>query len=150
METIRAVSTYAISNREEFEKKLRAESKLRQAEAAKETKRKLNRDLKRISELDTIIKKLYESLALGKITDERFDSLIKEYEDEQNNLWEAAEEAKRLLSSFEEDNEKVDSFVELAQKYTDFTELTTPMINEFIEKIIVNERGVLSARQPRQ
>ena len=138
LETIRAVSTYAISNREEFEKKLRAESKLRQAEAAKETKRKLNRDLKRISELDTIIKKLYESLALGKITDERFDSLIKEYEDEQNNLWEAAEEAKRLLSSFEEDNEKVDSFVELAQKYTDFTELTTPMINEFIDKIIVH------------
>ena len=40
--------------------------------------------------------------------------------------------------------------MELAQKYTDFTELTTPMINEFIDKIIVNEREVLSARQPRR
>ncbi len=40
--------------------------------------------------------------------------------------------------------------MELAQKYTDFTELTTPMINEFIDRIVVNERGALSARQPRQ
>ncbi len=40
--------------------------------------------------------------------------------------------------------------MELVQKYTDFTELTTLMINEFIDKIIVNERGVLSARQPKR
>ena len=28
--------------------------------------------------------------------------------------------------------------MELARKYTDFSELTTPMINEFIEKIVVH------------
>ena len=27
----------------------------------------------------------------------------------------------------------------LAKKYTDFTELTTPMINEFVDKIVVHE-----------
>ena len=32
----------------------------------------------------------------------------------------------------------VERFLTLAKKYTDFSELTTPMINEFIEKIIVH------------
>ena len=32
----------------------------------------------------------------------------------------------------------MEQFLELAKKYTDFSELTTPMINEFIEKIIVH------------
>ena len=32
----------------------------------------------------------------------------------------------------------MEQFLELAKKYTDFSELTTPMINEFVEKIIVH------------
>jgi hypothetical protein len=37
-------------------------------------------------ELDVIIKKLYESFAVGRISDERFDSLLAEYEAEQKTL----------------------------------------------------------------
>ena len=73
LETIRAASTFAISDRDAFLEKVRSASQLRQAEAAKETKRRLNKEKKRISELDTIIKKLYESFAVGRITGERFD-----------------------------------------------------------------------------
>ena len=63
--------------------KVHSASQLRQAEAAKDAKRRLNKDKKRIAELDTIIKKLYESFAVGRITDERFDSLLADYEAEQ-------------------------------------------------------------------
>ena len=42
------------------------------------------------------------------------------------------------LSSFEEDTARVEQFMELAKRYTDFSELTTMMINEFIDKIIVH------------
>ena len=52
LETIRAASTFAISDRDAFLEKVRSASQLRQAEAAKETKRKLNKEKKRISELD--------------------------------------------------------------------------------------------------
>lgn len=82
-ETIRAASTFAISDRDAFLEKVRSASQLRQAEAAKDAKRKLSKDKKRITELDTIIKKLYESFAVGRITDERFDSLLADYEAEQ-------------------------------------------------------------------
>ena len=138
LNTIRTVSSYAISNQEEFVAKVRAASQIRQKEAAKDTKRKLNKDRKRIDELDNIIKKLYESFAVGRITDERFDSLLAEYEAEQKELQASVKADEERLSVFEEDTARVEQFMELAKKYTDFSELTTPMINEFIEKIIVH------------
>ena len=138
LNTIRTVSTYAISNQEEFAEKVRAASQVKKKEAAKDTKRKLNKDRKRITELDNIIKKLYESFAVGRISDERFDSLLAEYEAEQKDLQGSVADAEQRLTAFEEDTARVEQFVELAKRYTDFSELTTPMINEFIEKIIVH------------
>ncbi len=137
LDTIQAVSAFAISNPEEFTQKVRAASQVRQAEAAKGAKRKLNKDRKRHKELDTIIKKLYESFAVGKLSEERFDALLLEYEAEQKSLSEEITNAEASLSSYEEDTVRVEQFMALAKKYTDFTELTTPMINEFVDKIIV-------------
>ena len=137
LETIRAASTFAISDRDAFLEKVRSASQLRQAEAAKDARRKLSKDKKRIAELDTIIKKLYESFAVGRITGERFDSLLTDYEAEQKTLQASVTEAEERLSAFAEDTARVEQFLELARKYTDFSELTTPMINEFVEKIIV-------------
>lgn len=138
LETVRTASTFAIANPGEFMEKVRSASQIRQAEAAKETKRKLNKDRKRIAELDNIIKKLYESFAVGRISDERFDSLLAEYETDQKALIASATEAEQRLSCFEEDTDRAAQFLSLAKKYTDFSELTTPMINEFIDKIIVH------------
>ena len=139
LETIRAASTFAISDRDAFLGKLAGSaSQLRQAEAARETKRKLNKEKKRISELDTIIKKLYESFAVGRITGERFDSLLAEYEAEPKALTASVSEMETQMSAFAEDTDRAKQFLELAKKYTDFSELTTPMINEFVEKIIVH------------
>ena len=138
LETIRSASAYAISNETEFIQKVRAASEVRQAQAAKDLKRKLNKDKRRCEELDTIIKKLYESYAVGRIGEERFDTLLAGYEQEQTALRQSVTEAEAALDSFEQDTANVERFLALAKKYTDFSELTTPMINEFIEKIIVH------------
>lgn len=138
LNTIRTASAYAISNQEEFAARVRAASQIRQQEAARDVRRRLNKGRKRIAELDTIIKKLYESFAVGRITDERFDSLLAEYEAEQKELQETVQADEERLSAFEEDTARVEQFMELARKYTGFSELTTPMLNEFIEKIIVH------------
>ncbi len=138
LDAIRTVSTYAVSNRDEFMEKIRCASQIKQEEMAKEIKRKLNKDKKRISELDVIIKKLYESFAVGRISEERFDSLLSEYEAEQKELQASVKSNEEQLSAFETDIENTEQFIELAKKYTDFSELTVPMINEFIDKIIVH------------
>lgn len=118
--------------------KVRAASQLRQKEVAKEIKRTLNKERKRIKELDVIIKKLYESFAVGRISEERFDSLLEEYETEQKQLLSSVESAEQQLSVFEEDTVRMEQFLSLAKKYTDFSELTTPMINEFVDKVLVH------------
>ena len=42
------------------------------------------------------------------------------------------------MDAFEADTTKVDQFLALARKYTDFSVLTTPMIYEFVDKILVH------------
>ena len=42
------------------------------------------------------------------------------------------------LDQFNEDTDRANKFLALAKKYTDFSELTAPMINEFVEKIVVH------------
>jgi hypothetical protein len=37
--------------------------------------------------------------------------------------------------------------MELARRYTEFTELTTPMLNEFVEKIVVHEADKSSGKR---
>ena len=138
LETIKVTSTYAISNEAEFIQKVRAASEVQQAQAAKDLKRKLNKAKRRFDELDTIIKKLYESYAVGRIGEERFDILLAGYEQEQTTLRQSIAEGKSALGSFEQDTANVEHFLDLARKYTNFSELTTPMINEFVEKIVVH------------
>jgi len=138
LETIKITSTYAISNEAEFIQKVRAASEVQQAQAAKDLKRKLNKDKRRFDELDSIIKKLYESYAVGRIGEERFDTLLAEYEQEQTTLRQSIAESESALGSFEQDTANVEHFLNLARKYTNFSELTTPMINEFVERIDVH------------
>lgn len=138
LETIKAACAAAIKDKDKFLDDIRSASQLRQKEAVKDAKRKLNKSRRRINELDGIIKKLYESYAVGKITEERFDSLLAEYEAEQKELSAFVTETEQQLSTFEEDTVRAEQFLTLAKKYTDFSELTTPMINEFIDKIIVH------------
>ena len=138
LETIRTVSTYAIENEAEFIEKVRAASEVRQQEAAKDLKRRISRAKKRIAELDVLIKKLYESYAMGKMPEKRYETLSADYEREQAELEGALASAQAELDQFNADTARVDQFLALAKKYTDFTELTTPMINEFIDKIIVH------------
>ncbi len=138
LDAIRLTSKYAIENKEEFIAKVREASQIQQADKAKEFKQQLDKNKKRYSELDSIIKKLYERLAIGKISEKRFDTLSEEYETEQAELEKVIEDMQAQVDNFEEDTDRANQFLELAEKYTNFDKLTTPMINEFIDKIYVH------------
>ncbi|MEE0067105.1 MAG: hypothetical protein UEY11_07825, partial [Evtepia gabavorous] len=71
---------------------------------------------KRAKELDVIIKKLYESFAVGRISEERFDNLLAEYEKEQKQLLSSVESAEHQLSAFEEDTVRMEQFLSLAKE----------------------------------
>ncbi len=46
-------------------------------------------------------------------------------------------------------SKKTDQFIQLVKCYTDFSELTTSMLNEFIEKVIVHEGEGMTAASVR-
>lgn len=129
--TIRTVSEYAIANEEEFRQRVLDASRIKQEAEAKGLKKKLVKAKKRYAELDVLIKKLYESYAMEKISEHRFDMLSAEYEQEQAELESVIAADQVELEIFHADATRADQFMTLAKKYTDFSELTTPMINEF-------------------
>ena len=136
---IQRVSWYVQNNEAEFIERVREASDLRQEEAVKECKQRLSKAQRRHKELDGLVKKLYEGNATGKIPDKHFTRLLTEYDEEQAGLEAAIGEWQEQLDTWNADRLNTDKFIELAKRYTDFTELTTPMLNEFIEKIIVHE-----------
>lgn len=136
--TIRLTSQYAIENEDEFMQKVRKASQIKQSEELKSIDKQLKRDKKRCSELDGIIKKLYEAYATDKIPEKRFEMLSAEYEQERADLEKRIDELQAQVDEFAEDTDRVDSFLELAERYTNFEVLKTPMINEFVDKIIVH------------
>lgn len=138
LETIRTTAGYALANRKAFIQKVRSISQVRQQEAAKELSRRVAKSKKRIAELDILMKKLYETYALGRMDEKRFELLSAGYEKEQNELEQALAADQANLDQFNEDTDRADKFLALAKKYTDFSELTPAMLNEFVEKIMVH------------
>lgn len=138
METLKTVSKYAIENESDFTEKVLGVAREKQHQAIKELKKKTKQNEKRYAELDNIIKKLYESYATEMISKKRFKALSAEYEAEQEQLEAEITAQQTEIEGYELDSDKVSQFMELAKKYTDFSVLTVPMINEFIDKIIVH------------
>ena len=138
LDAIRLTATYAIENQEAFIQKVRSAAQIQQQEAAKELKRKIAKARKRISELDVLIKKLYETYAMGSLEEKRFTLLCGEYEKEQAELEEILTADQTNLEQFQEDTERATQFLALAKKYTDFTELTPAMLYEFVDRILVH------------
>jgi DNA invertase Pin-like site-specific DNA recombinase len=139
LSAIRKVSGYVRENENEFVQQVREASNIRQEETVKEYKRRLAQAQRRHDDLDGLVKKLYESYAAGKLPDRQFERLLVEYDGEQTELENTITELQAEIDGFNSDSVRVDKFIQLVKRYTDFSELTTPMLNEFVEKVIVHE-----------
>jgi len=139
LEAIKTVSGFVKSNEAEFIRQVRESSAVRQEQTAKAHRRRIAKEQKRVAELNTLIRKIYEDKVGGSLSEKRFEILSAEYENEQAELEQSIENLQAELDGFNADSVRADRFIEIVKRYTDFSELTAPMINEFIEKIIVHE-----------
>lgn len=138
LETLKLVSEYAISNKEEFAQRVRDLSIQKQFESLKEQKALLAKKEKRYNELKGLVKKLYEAYATERISEKNYEMLSADYEVEQDSLESEIQELKIQIDVYNETTDKSEQFLEVAKKYTDFSVLTAPMLNEFIDKIVVH------------
>ena len=139
LETIRRTCGYVRENEAEFIAKLREASEVRQADAAKSHKRTIAKNEKRIAELDRLFIRIYEDNTAGKLTDERFAQMSAAYDGEQADLKAQNEILRAELESFERDSLNADNFLALVRRYTEFDELTTELLNNFVDRILVHE-----------
>ena len=92
----------------------------------------------RIAELDRIISRMYEDNVMGKLSDERFMKMSRDYELEQSNLKSMAEVLRKELKQQEQQKTNVKAFIATVKKYTDMQELDATLLREFIDRIEVS------------
>ena len=102
---------------------------------------------KRIAELSSIFKRLYEDSVSGRISDERFTELSADYEAEQKTLKARLAELQAELGKTQEATVNAERFMKIVRKYTSFEELTPTLLREFVEKIVVHEAEEIDGKR---
>ncbi len=104
-----------------------------------EKRRELEKAKRRIREIDTVIQKLYEDNATGKVNDDRFATMSMSLETEQEELKTKVPQLETELENAQIATEGLQRFIEKAKKVTQLTELTPELVHEFIQKIVVGK-----------
>ena len=95
---------------------------------------------KRCEELDKIISRLYEDNVLGRIGDERYESMSQSYELEQAEIRRLLPELKSQINELKKQSDCADNFINVIKKYTIIDKLDASILNELIDKIVVHHR----------
>ena len=110
-------------------------------------RRELERAQKRIAEIDTLIQKIYEDNASGKLSDERYATLSTSYEEEQQTLKAAVPEIQAYLETETDKTVNLQQFIRKVKKITELKVLTPELIHEFVEKIVVHAPKYLDGKR---
>lgn len=133
------VSQYVLKDEKEFVEQLKAQYELQCEKDNTDDKKELLEAKRRMMDLDDLIKGLYENFTLGRLPERQFNRLMTKYDTEQSSLEQRISELETATERISTKAVQIDKFVRLVKKYRDFEELTTPMLNDFIEKVVIHE-----------
>ena len=134
---LRKITTYVREHEEEFVELAMQNSAQKQTAELKAAKKRLAQSEKRVLELDKLFTRLYEDNVSGKISDERFEMMSKNYETEQKELRQVVSELTEFIQASEQKNADTAQFIGIVRKYSEIPKLTPEIMHEFIEKIFV-------------
>ena len=137
LERIQAVTEYIRADVEGFQEDWLMCRREEQEKSIREDKRRLEKAMKRLADIDKLITRIYEDMVLGNLSQERYQKMLEGYEAEQAALNNEVIGLEDWVATREEMEDNVDQFLALLEKYVDIPELTTTIVNEFIKQIIV-------------
>ena len=140
-EMLKEIYNYANEDKERFAMIIQEAQSQQNQEDIKKSRTRLAVIKQRLAELETLACKIYEDNALGKLSDERYETLDGQYAKEQKSLKAEMCELETSIDGYAKNEKSADKFLELLEKYQNFDNLTIAMLNEFIEKILVHERA---------
>ena len=135
LQDVRKVCAYIKQYEQEFVEEFRKCSVKESARLQLMGKSELKKAENRLSEIERIIVKLYEEKVCGRMPEERFELLAKNYETEQADLKQKTEALKASLAAKEERDGSLEKFVSLVRSYTEVQNLTPEILNSFIDRI---------------
>lgn len=101
---------------------------------------------RRISELDKLFSRIYEDNILGKLSDERYNRMAKEYETEQKELIKTVEKSEKELEMTNQAAVDMKVLLRELRKFTDMKELTPTIVNKLIQRIEIHEKDKKRSR----
>lgn len=137
LDNLQKVIAYVRNYENDFVQQVTENKAAEQMQMLSVSKRQMEQQMRRIAEIDNIIKRLYEDNLNGKLSDSRFSKMSADYEQEQRTLENSNAELKCMVDTCEEQSLNIKSFLKCVRKYTEPCELTPDMLHELVEKIIV-------------
>ena len=150
LETIRRTCDFAIENEEEFRKLIADEDFIEKKNDKKAIDKKIKESVNRQGVINTMIKKLYEDYAKGKISESFFDETVEELQKELSDLEVFLSKANAEMDNIKSVDDNIEYFMNIARKYTDLKELTPLIASEFIDKVVVHKAvgtGILRTQE---
>lgn len=139
LDNLRKVIAYARDYENEFVQQVTDNTMAEQMKYRAASKRQLDKQTRRIGELDAIIQRLYEDMVNGTLTAERFAKMSATYEKEQKDLEDSTAELRKMLEACDQQKVNVKSFLKLVRSYIEPEELTPEILRMFVEKIVIHE-----------
>lgn len=149
-ETLKDLKKYLDEDNEAFIRSIQNEMEEKEKVEIERQRVKLIDNKARIQELERLMCRIYEDMILEKIPSSRYEILNSQYETEQRALSKEIKDLELTISRYEKETDRARKFISLISRYENFDELTTTMINEFIEKIIVHERDRKGSQTSKQ
>ncbi|GHU37892.1 recombinase [Clostridia bacterium] len=140
MDALRKITAFARDSESEFVNLVEKNADKQTAKSLVATGKEYSEANARISKLGNIIKKLYEDNVEGKISDERFGTLLADYEREQSELTQKVRVLKLVIDEANAKKTNTQQFLRLVKKYTEITELDSEMVRELIDRIVVHHK----------
>ncbi|HEO1898464.1 TPA: recombinase family protein [Streptococcus agalactiae] len=149
-ETLKDIKKYLDEDNEAFIRSIQDEMEEKEKIEIEKKKIRLTESQNRLQELERLMCRIYEDMILNKIPNNRYEILNNQYETEQVALSKEIRDLEQQVSRYEKETDRAKKFISLISRYESFDELTTTMINEFVEKIVVHERDRKGSQTSKQ
>ena len=139
-EMLKAIAEQANLDRNAFMKLVQEEQANQLSDEANKAKSRIEVAKKRAEELEVLLCRIYEDNVLGKLPDDRYTTLNMQYTKEKYAISDEVRSLEAIIADENAHRNSSQRFIGLIDKYENYDTLTTTMINEFIEKVVVHER----------
>lgn len=140
LEQLKTMTAKARENTEEFYAMALQNGEAEAKKFYRQTEREKQQIETRISQVENIIRCLYEDRATGRITPERYDTMASDYEQEQEELTQELKSITDKISEMDMRDIYVKEFISKAKEYIELPKLTPELLRTFIRRIEVFEK----------